>query len=933
MISKAAISNASGIARHVTDTTRTAEYYVGENVPSRWVGRACADLGISGPVDETMLIDQLEGRVTDVTGERQLGRVNADGSIDRRMGWDFTISEPKSLSIEREAFGNQAVTEAIAKSNESALAYLQDRGGWTRIKGERVHTGKLAIATFEHVESRRGDMDVHTHALVMNATTHEGKAYSLSNEELFAHRRAADALKQMEEGYLLSKAGYAVRYDAEGHVELAGYTRDQIETFSKGAAEVETELKKKGLTRDSAHWSDRNESNLATRDRKSAAETREQARERWRSEADAAGVHRAKYNPAVARTWSALDTEVEARKAIEDALEQLTEREFVFTRAQLDLETAKAAQGRSTMNAVTAQIDRAIDRGEIVRDRRDGRLTTREAQAAEREMDARLGAGRHAHEAVMTKREYEQVLDAFETRKSAESGCDFHLNPEQRAAAEMILTAKDRFQGVQGLPGTGKTTMLQFVREAAESKGWIVAGHSNGAEQAQKMEAESGIRTSTTASHLIAQEREQHGKAPAEVRHELRIMDEASQSGQRQFNRVLRTSERAGAKTIFIGDKHQHQSVESGKAFERALAHMPVAELSREAISRQTTSNAIAVVSAVLDKKFHDATLSMDVQVIRPNQDALPEGANRSSNRFAARQDNQAVIAQIGRDYAELDRRSRDGIMVITGTNDDRKAINHAIRSELKSRKELAGAVDATTLQKVDMEKATARRAVSFEAGQVIEAVTDAKRQNVGRGERFAVRAADSRTNTLSVMDDAGRRRVLDPGSIQFRAYNREVREFAPGDKVRFTENHQLGDGTRVRNGQRGEITAANARRGLLTVRTAGRSVEVPTQDAKLDYSYATTSHSGQGRDERASWIHHNTEAGRHGDREALVNATRAKETQRLYTQDLAKAERQMGIAIDKTAAHDVSNRAPEALPESKHSPQPTRDASRSWSY
>lgn len=166
-------------------------------------------------------------------------------------------------------------------------------------------------------------MDVHTHALVMNTTTHEGKAYSLSNEELFAHRRAADALKQMEEGYLLSKAGYAVRYDAEGHVELAGYTREQIQTFSKGSVEVEAELKKKGLTRDSADWSDRNESNLATRDKKSAAETREQAHERWRSEAHAAGVQRATYNPAVALTWSTLDTDAEARKAIEDALEKL----------------------------------------------------------------------------------------------------------------------------------------------------------------------------------------------------------------------------------------------------------------------------------------------------------------------------------------------------------------------------------------------------------------------------------------------------------------------------------------------------------------------------------------------------------------------------------------------------------------------------------
>lgn len=922
MISKAQIENAKGIARHVRDTTRTAEYYLAEDVPSAWTGRACADLGLAGPVDEKTLVDQLEGRITDATGERQLGKVNADGSIDRRMGWDFTISESKSLSIEREAFGNSAVADAIAQSNKNVLAYFEDMGGWARIKGEHVHTGKLAVATFEHAESRRGDMDVHTHCLILNTTTYQGKAYAVSNEQLFAHRKAADALKHMEEGFMLSREGYAVRYDAEGHVELANYTRAQIETFSKGSAEVEAELEKKGLTRDTADWAERNASNLETRDKKSAAETRGQAQARWQEEARAAGIERAQYDPAVARAWAAMDADAEGRRAITEAVEKLTEREFVFTLPELHIEAARAAQGRSTMAAVVAEVQRAIERGEIIRDPRDGRLTTREAREVERDMATRLEAGRHAHEAVMTEREFERALDAFEERKTTEGreagwlkpDGRFHLKPEQEAAAKMILTGDDRFSAVQGLPGTGKTTTLQFVREAAESKGWTVIGHSNGAEQAQKMEAESGIRTATTASHLIAQERDQQDKPRAATRRELRIMDEASQSGQRQFNRVLDTSARGGAKTIFLGDKFQHQAVEAGKAFERAQTHMPVSELGRESISRQKTDRAQAVVGAILDKDYHRATARMDVREARTNQDALPDDASRSARRFAARQDNAEVIGAIGRDYAALDHRGRDDTMIVTGTNDDRKAINGAIREELKQRGELAGGIEVATLQKADMDRVDVRRAVSYQPGQVIEAAAESKRQNIARGERFEVKSVDSRTNTIHVLDASGRERTLDPTQAQFKAYDREQREFAPGERVRFVENHKLDDGTKVRNGQRGEVTAIDAERGTLTIRSAGRDLTVETRDAKVDYSYSTTSQSGQGHDRQHLWKHHNVESGRHGDREALVDATRAKLDHRLYTQDLAKAERQMGIKVDKTAAHDV--RAPEMRAE-----------------
>ena len=58
--------------------------------------------------------------------------------------------------------------------------------------------------------------------------------------------------------------------------------------------------------------------------------------------------------------------------------------------------------------------------------------------------------------------------------------------------------------------------------------------------------------------------------------------------------------------------------------------------------------------------------------------------------------------------------------------------------------------------------------------------------------------------------------------------------------------------------------------------------------------------------------MHHNTESGKHGDREAGVNFTRAKSDAKLFTQDAEKAAKQMGVELQKTSAHDLAPSQPE---------------------
>ncbi|CQR44409.1 Conjugative relaxase domain protein [Thiomonas sp. CB3] len=931
MISKSAITNASGAAGYYSNEQAAAEYYSGEAVPSAWRGKGAQMLGLQGKVSNDALTAALEGRVTDATGARALGRKTKDGQTQHRAGWDFTISAPKSVSIQALVHGDQRAANAHRAAAAAALDYLEKHGAQFRPDKHTTKRGAgLVAATFEHVSSRAGDPQLHTHALIANVTLDpaSGKAYSLSNENLFHHRRAADAIYHATLAHQLQKEGIAVRFDREGRAEIDSYTSADLKEFSTRAQEIEDALAQRGQTRESASAQTRDMLALATRHDKTLPETREAHAAKWQAQADALGL-----KPAEAQSAIALQARQEkpadaARDAVEQAKEHLTEREYIFQSHELHQQAARFSQGRCDWKAIEKEIAQQEQSGGLVR--QGDRYTTAAALAAEKSTVDMARAGLGDHESVMNAKQFDRALESFEARKG------FALSDEQRAASKQILCGDDRFQAVQGLAGTGKTTMLEFVREAAESRGWTVLGHSNGSEQAAKMQQESGIQTSTTAKHLIEERQAAEGRqtGPIVTPHvrELRIMDEASQAGQREVNEVLKTTREAGARTVFLGDSKQHQSVEAGRAFERLQPHVPTATLGEASIRRQRTDDMKAAVRDVLAGRHDQALQRIQVKEVREAQAALKPDAARQEKRDAAKQDNAAVIKQIAKDYTSQTPEQRSKTLIVTATNDDRKAINSAIREELKSSGQLGQGAQVTTLRKADLSAAEAKQANNYQSGQALQVGT--KTPALERGATLNIERVDSRTNTLHCIDQSGGRHAIDPAHTRVQAYFSESRELAAGDRLRFTENHKLPDGTAVRNGQSAAVEKIDGDRLHLRIGEGDKAQRVDidrTKPMKVEHAYASTSHSAQGQTVDKVMIHHNTEGGRHGDRENYVNLTRARDGATLYTQDSEKASRQAGAALNKTSAHDLKSdgltRLISPAPESKQAeaPKPER--------
>ena len=917
MISFSTISNASAASDYYSDLKKAAEYYDGGKVPSRWLGTGASIQGLRGEVGRDALRDQLSGKVLDADGQpRQLG-IQRGGDWQHRAGWDFTVSAPKSVSLEALVNNRGDVDTAHRKAVSAVIEYLEKHAATARINGQFVQTGNLTVAAYDHVSSRAGDPQLHTHLLISNVTHDaQGRARSLSNEKLLEHRKSADAIYHQTLSRELQKLGYAVRHDRQGHVEIASYTPQQLADFSTRSKEIEKALAERGQTRESASAEARQIAALATRSPKNLPETREAHIDRWRAQADLLGITPADRHATTAQPdgWEAAQV---AKQAVADAAAHLTEREAVMRVQDLHAVAARMTEGRCQWSDVEAAISDSLKRGDLVKGQ-DGRITTRDLLAIERATDTRLEAGRGAHKTVMSDRQVDAALAKFERGKS------FKLSDEQRGAARMILTGSDRFQGIQGLAGTGKTTLLSFVREAAESQGWRVSGHSSGAEQAATMQKESGIASTTTAAWLL-----QADKADA-VQHDVKtlyVMDEASQSGAKQFANALIATEKLGGRAVMLGDRFQHQAVEAGRAFARSQAHMPVATLGASSIRRQRTEHAQEAVRQVLSGDHAAAIRGLRAVEANRHQQALPETATRAERRDAARADNADTIQRLASDYVSMPREQRDRTLIVTSTNEDRQQINRAIRQGLAIRGDLGPSVEVSTLRKADLTAVELRKSSSYERGQVVEVREDYKRAQLARGSRWTV--VEAGRDALLVRDAEGRERRIDPAAIKLQAYDREARALAIGERVRWTENHRaqradhpLEEGLRVRNGAGATVEQISADGSRISLRTdAGEQIQLDARDGqKLDWAYAATSYSAQGVTVDQVLIHHNTESGQHGDREAYVSITRARDDVTLYTQDRGKAAAQSGLQLEKSAAHDI-----EHAPDPQPAQQPTR--------
>ena len=544
MISAAQLGSSGGAVRYydsalmVDGLQKTDNYYVSERALGTWQGKGAALLGLEGrAISKESLVAFLDGKLTNpATGEVQ-DLAKAAGDKNRRTGWDFTISPSKSVSIVALVGGDERVVDIHAGANQKAMQWLQTHASMVRITRDGETTtelaGNLLYASIQHETNRNNEPQLHSHNVIVAAVYDKAaeKWRSLTNDELLRLRSGADIIYKNELARGLKKAGYALELADNGvDFEIAGLTPQQLEVYSSRSKEIDEALREKGLDPDGATWGQRQVATLDTRDAK-VEHPREVLHNIWAQTAqmvglDAQALVRQAKEAALAAELSAdlqqsgdrsisksgnisLAERSIALDAVSWAVKHLSEREQSFKRSDLELQAVKSAD--VPIENVQWAIEQHLKNNLLMPRRPDldgaPRFTTRAAVESEKRLAQTIRQGIGKGSPVLThSAEFTEHLTAFETRKSEALGVPFKLSGEQINAARNMLMHADVYQGIQGDAGTGKTAVLEFVREVAEAKGWEVRGVATSAAAADELQRASAIPSQTLAAFMVDKE-------------------------------------------------------------------------------------------------------------------------------------------------------------------------------------------------------------------------------------------------------------------------------------------------------------------------------------------------------------------------------------------------------------------------------------------
>jgi len=530
------------------------DYYSGEGESAGyWLGDAAEELGLEGHVEPAQLIAMLIG-MDPATGEPLgLRHVAGRGPVP---GFDLTFSAPKSVSLAWALGGEEAGTEiaaAHAEAVKAALDYLQLHACWTR-RGHGGHefvpgNGFLAAA-YVHRSSRAGDPQLHTHALIANATKGpDGRWTRLYHPAIFNHAKTASYVYQAKLRYeLTQRLGIEWDEPRKGIADIAGYDPEHLRHFSQRREEI---LEAAGPE---ASAEARQVATLATREAKDHLLTEESLRESWQRRAEEIGL-----TPERIRQGFGHEPAERQQLTVEQLAEALTAHASHFDRRDAIQAVAGSLRCGAPLHEIEAAADAFLRSPLIVpigADPKGQRYTTRriwdlerEALAKSAEMAFRLDRG-VAPEVVISR-----VIDSRPGMK-----------PDQEAMVRRLLGEGDGLVVVIGEAGTGKT-----YATTAAAEGWAAAGFELRA-AAPTWRAANGLRSEGLDAISVAKllgelDRAELRGRPALSSRSVLLVDEAGMVGSADLARLIAHAERAEAKLVLIGDPAQLGEIEAGGMF------------------------------------------------------------------------------------------------------------------------------------------------------------------------------------------------------------------------------------------------------------------------------------------------------------------------------------------------------------------------------
>lgn len=822
-----------------------------------WACSGAGLLGLSG-IAEAEQVERLAQGFHPMTGEPLV-----QGAGDKHvMGLDMTFSAPKDVSAifaGADASTREAVAEAVIQAAKTALAHVETECVTRHGKAgaiKRFASAALA-ACYPHYGSRAGEPQLHVHGFLFNLGKREGNGgwSALEQRAQFERKMATGILFRVELAHRMKRLGFQVE-PAGPYFTIRGVDqaqRDALSTRSKQIAEYVREcgmLEVDGaVAREVAALNTRAAKAepplpqlLADFAKQAAAiGLKPQTVAAMRSPIPLASPVCADFQAIVLADMEAqADAEVSAvadtpgvmeayasagsfAVSHEALMQRLMESQSCATSADALAVICEMAMGQWDAAQCVAELGRFLASPSAVKLGQTEQLaevfTSTATLATESECSDAVARGAQDQTHRIELAVIDRQFDRLEAEISAKIGAPASL-AQQRAAAIHVACQTGRHAFVEGWAGTGKTTMLKALGEAYRASGFEALGCCQSAAASQNLSREAGIPSRTIASLLHAVEKGKARLGPTTVL----VLDEAGTVGSKEFSLLQRAVLDAGGKLVSVGDPKQLQPIAAGGIFRTLCTRHGKAEISN--IQRQRTDFGPLVdwlrSQGAVSKKAAAALRS------------LPEDA-----RHGALESLRAAKPELDSAFAKWSERY------------DHRWLREAVRQfAVGEAKEALAALDEKgRLKLISGHTATVDALISdWAADEVPLAAKTMIAGTRAEARELNAKARDKLISAGQVRDGDG----LDV-EIAHRDETREMKRFAPGDRVVFTKNdHNLG----VANGATGTVVQIDEAEFTALLRVelddpngrGERVVMVPPSFARFDHAYCLTNHKSQGR-------------------------------------------------------------------------------------
>lgn len=593
----------------------------------------------------------------------------------QRAGCDLCFSAPKSVSVAM-TLSPEIRNDMLAAHNAAVsdtLQLIEQREIGTRVrdgkKQNHIKTGKMLAGCFNHYVSRNSDPQLHTHAVVLNITKHNGKLYAVDNPPLYENKILYGQIYRNTLAKELMSRGYAVisTDKDKGFFELQGVSVESLEQFSSRRKEIVQKLREWGNNTPEAA----EKAALLTRKAKEHKDLNV-LMSSWKETLSEMGEIKVYKLP----KENFPDIE---KKQLEfnQAVDCLSSKSFAFTEKELKRAVLAAGVGSGmsedeyeqfkTINLASKHLCR------LSTAQGDTYYSTQSNIETEREI---------FKEVAFTKNTFAGMQDEFVDRivNHQLSVDKTTLSEQQRQAVHHITTSRDQYVAVQGLAGTGKTHMLNYTRCVLESDGYKVLGACFTGKAAQGLEQDAHI-PSTTIHALLNRLEKESGNAPEPnldkkikntwnfsglktgKKREAWIIDEASMVDNSTLRYVMEAAQIKGAKIVLVGDRKQLLPIGVGNAFATLTESKKISTTTLTEIRRQQDNPKL--LQAVREAVSGNVSASLA---------AIPtEIIEKRGKRIKA----------IINDYVKLTPSAQEKTVILTAGNRDRHDINNAIREKL----------------------------------------------------------------------------------------------------------------------------------------------------------------------------------------------------------------------------------------------------------